>query len=77
MVGSLEVRGRHALKDGRNPFEMHDRLHALKGKSLAIDFETIVVAWTISALSCGGAIQDGNIHGVCNDLVCTLLDFKS
>jgi hypothetical protein len=77
MAGSLEVRGWHALEDGRNPFEMHDRLHALKGKSLVIDFETIVGTWVISALSCGGALQDGNTHGVCNALVCTLLDFKS
>jgi hypothetical protein len=75
MVGSPEVRGQQALKDGRNPFEMHDKLYALKGKSLAINFETSVVVRAISTLSCGGMPQDGNTHGVCNDLVCTLLDF--
>ncbi len=77
MARSLEVRGWHALEDGRNPFEMHDKLHAWKGKSLAIDFETSVAVGAILALSCGWALQDGNIYGVCNGLVCTLLDFKS
>ncbi len=75
MAKSLEVRGRQALEDGRNPFEMHDKLHAFKGKSLAIDFETSVAARAISALSCGKTLQDGSTHGVCNNLVCTLLDF--
>jgi hypothetical protein len=77
VVGNLEVRGSHALEDGRNPFEIHDKLHALKGKILAIDFEISVAARAISTLSCGGVPQDGNIHGVCNDLICTLLDLKS
>lgn len=77
VVRSLKVKGQHALEDGKNPFEMHDKLHALKGKSFIIDFETSVVAGTISTLSCGGVLQDGNIHGVCNDLECTFLDFKS
>lgn len=72
VAGSLEVKGWQALEDGRNPFEMHDKLHALKGKSLVVDFETSVTTRAISALSCGGALQDGSTHGVC-----TFLDFKS